>query len=208
MTTEEFIKSISLEGEEWRDVVGYEGLYAVSNLGRVISFERDVYVKNRNCTKHIHPKIVGIYVSKRYKDLGYHVVNLSRNGLKVHSYVHRLVAEAFISNPDNNPCVDHIDRNTLNNTISNLRWVTHIENMNNENTLKQMSKSTKGILKPSRYIPIVAIKGDEVLKFSSNNEAKELGFHPSAICRCCKGLQPHHKGYKFMYLSDYEASCQ
>lgn len=208
MNNQEFLEKISLNGEEWRDVVGYEGLYAVSNFGRVVSYERDVFVKKRNCTKHIHPKIFKPYISLRYKGAGYYVVNLSSHGHRDIYYLHRLIAEAFIPNPDNKPCIDHIDRNPLNNSISNLRWCTHTENMNNENTRKQFSKSAKGNPKPTRYIPIVGIKDNIVVKFANYTDAQKSGFHPSAICRCCKGKQPHHKGYKWMYLSDYESSNQ
>lgn len=208
MTNEDFLREISLEGEVWKDVVGWEGIYAISNFGRVASFERYVTGSRRKCMRYNRPRVLSPRRSKSYNG-DYESVELKYDGRKEHWYVHRLVAVHFI--PNDNPLrkeVDHIDRNTLNNNVSNLRWVTHSENQRNENTLKKFRESHLGKSIPSRYIPIVAIKGDEVLKFSSNNEAKELGFHPSAICRCCKGLQPQHKGYKFMYLSDYEASCQ
>lgn len=204
MSNEEFLRSISLEGEVWKDVVGWEGLYAVSNFGRVASFERYVTGWARKVMRYNKPRIMSPRRSRSYNGV-YHSVDLKYDGRKESWYVHRLVATHFI--PNDNPLrkeVDHIDRNTINNHVSNLRWVTHAENQQNENTRKQFVKSHTGSKKPSRYIPIVAIKGDEVLHFASNNEAKALGFHPSAICHCCKGRIPHHKGYKWMYLSDYE----
>lgn len=208
MSNEEFLESISLEGEEWRDVVGYEGYYAVSNFGRVASFERYVVGSRRKCMRYNKPRVLSPRKSKTYNG-GYYMVYLKKNGTSQTFYVHRLVAQHFIPN-DNilRKEVDHIDCNTLNNKASNLRWVSHSENQRNKNTLRKFSESHKGKSMPSRYIPIVAIKGDEVVIFASNKEAKEKGFHSAAICRCCKGLQPHHKGYKFMYLSDYESSNQ
>ena len=62
---------------------------------------------------------------------GYFHVNLRRDGKTKLCRIHRLIAQHYISNPENKPCIDHIDRNKLNNNISNLRWVTHKENMNN-----------------------------------------------------------------------------
>ena len=108
--------------EEWKPVVGYEGLYSVSNLGRVRSEER---------TK-LSPLQGTVRVKEKLRSLktieGYKAVGLSLNG-KVKSFrVHRLVAEAFIINPENKPCVNHIDNDRANNSVDNLEWVTNREN--------------------------------------------------------------------------------
>ena len=97
--------------EEWRDVVGFEGYYKVSNLGRVLGLKR------KYSGEHLmHPAIDAI---------GYEVVCLRKPGYKVNKKVHRLVAEAFITNPDNLPCVNHKDEVKSNNCVDNLEWCTH-----------------------------------------------------------------------------------
>lgn len=116
-----------MEQEIWKDIKGWEGLYQVSNLARVRSTFR-------------YKKIIKPYIDK----WGYLEVNLYRNNKTTHKKIHRLVAEAFIHNPDNKPCVDHIDTNKLNNLPENLRWCTYRENCNNPLSLKHLSESLSG----------------------------------------------------------------
>jgi hypothetical protein len=123
--------------EVWKDVVGYEGLYQVSNLGRVKALER--LVKNNGSPQHKHEKILKYGKTGRYL-----MVSLCKEG-KVKAFtVHRLVAIAFIPNPKNKPNVDHIDTNCLNNCADNLRWVTQSENSMNPLTRKHLSESKIG----------------------------------------------------------------
>ena len=97
--------------EQWKDIPGYEGLYEISSLGNVRRADTGIAIK----------------AYKRSQD-PYLSVNLWRNNKARHVRVHRLVATVFIPNPDNKPCVDHIDTNCCNNAIDNLRWCTHREN--------------------------------------------------------------------------------
>ena len=115
----------SLPNEEWRDVVGYEGLYQVSNLGRILCCEK---VTTTNILLRSKIKKCAIRTNGY---LGTTLYDASTNRRKQVS-IHRLVAEAFIPNPDNKPCVDHIDTNRTNNTKENLRWCTYKENSNNK----------------------------------------------------------------------------
>jgi hypothetical protein len=108
--------------EIWKPVVGYESCYEVSNLGRIKSLDRKVKSKN-NSISNIKGKFV-IY-HKRGEYLSY---DLSKNGIKKTISIHRLVAQAFIPNPENKPQVNHKDANKLNNNLSNLEWVTRKEN--------------------------------------------------------------------------------
>lgn len=112
--------------EEWRDIVGYEGIYQVSNIGRVKSLER----------VRCHGKKYKEKIKCGHLINGYVVVMLFKNGKHKHCKVHRLVAEAFIPNPKNKPCIDHIDTNRANNKVGNLRWVTYRENYYNPLSLK------------------------------------------------------------------------
>lgn len=101
--------------EIWFDVPGYEGLYKVSNFGRVMNAKREKTLKPAANSR------------------GYLRVLLCKDGKKTNKFVHRLVAAAFVPNPYQKPVVDHIDGNTQNNTAENLRWTTHAENLANRN---------------------------------------------------------------------------
>lgn len=107
--------------EIWKDVVGYEGLYQVSNKGRVIS-------KRRLGAKGGERKL---YLTDR----GYYTVALHKNGVRKRIYVHRIVAEAFIPNIEGKPFIDHINGISTDNRVENLRWATAKENLNNPVTL-------------------------------------------------------------------------
>ena len=99
--------------EMWKDIQGYEEKYQISNIGRI---------KNKINNRLLRPR-VGTY--------GYYKVNLYKNKKVKTIEIHRLVAEAFIENPESKSEVNHIDGNKLNNNITNLEWVTHKENINN-----------------------------------------------------------------------------
>jgi len=106
------------EIEQWRDVVGYEGLYEVSNIGNVRSLDREV----RNPTGGGMRLRKGRLLRHSYHKHGYPRVSLYDEGIKTTVDIHRLVAEAFIDNPDNHPFVLHNDDNPKNNSVDNLRW--------------------------------------------------------------------------------------
>lgn len=108
---------------EYRDIVGYEGLYQVSNFGKVKSLERKVNAKNN--TMAIRPEkllkgSVNVY--------GYPCVHLIKDGVVSGKFIHRLVAQAFIPNPESKPCINHIDGIKTNNDVNNLEWCTYSEN--------------------------------------------------------------------------------
>ena len=102
--------------ELFRDVAGYEGLYQVSNLGNVKSLN------------YLNTGQVRILKQRKHTD-GYLQINLWKEGKMKTHYVHRLVAQAFIENPDNLPEVNHIDENKQNNRVDNLEWCEHTYNM-------------------------------------------------------------------------------
>ena len=108
--------------EIWKDVIGYEGLYQVSNLGRVKSLDR-FCIDGRKRYGQIMKQVI--------TNGGYFAVGLRKGKGQKRYLVHRLVAEAFIPNTDNKPCVDHINTIRTDNRVCNLRWCTYKENCNN-----------------------------------------------------------------------------
>ena len=125
--------------EIWKDIEGYEGLYQVSNLGRVRSLDR-VYEAIKGHPQYCKGKILKAFI---HPQTHYCVTDLWKNNKRVHVKTHRLVAKAFIPNLDNKPFIDHINRDRQDNRVENLRWVTKVENMNNPLTLKAISIAQK-----------------------------------------------------------------
>lgn len=105
--------------ETWKDVVGYEGLYAVSDCGKIKSYDRIDALGRLKC---------GQELSTKRNNRGYVQVHLSANGKQKMKLLHRLVAEAFLENPNNYPQVNHKDENKDNNSVDNLEWCDNLYN--------------------------------------------------------------------------------
>lgn len=202
MTNEEFIKSITLEGEEWKDIPKFEGIYACSNYGRIFAYERE-WTHNG----HIRKKNARLLnVNTKSKNISYQIVNLYHKGKQHLHAIHRIVATLFVLNPNNYPFVDHIDCNPKNNIYSNLRWVTYTMNNNNPITKERISSSHTGQYNNKiMSTPVVQLMENKLIHiYPSTQEAQRNGYWSGHICKCCKGKALTHKGYKWMYLSDYE----
>lgn len=162
--------------EIWKDIEGYEGIYQVSNLGRV-------------------KRVTTGRILKSYKDRGgYLRVDLCKSGKRKNHKIHRLVAQAFIPNPDNKLQVNHIDENKTNNSVDNLEWVTAKENCNHGTHNERSSRT--------RSIPMIAIniKTGESTNFNSGKEcARQLGLDHSNITDVLKGRRKQTGGYIFEY---------
>lgn len=126
-----------MEKERWAAIEGFEGLYEVSTFGRVKALER--LVMNNGGLQRKHERILKASTSSRHSQ-----VILCKDGKTYPRLVHRLVAQAFIPNPDNKPVVDHIDTNPSNNRVENLRWVTTQENCQNPLTRLHGSQAKMG----------------------------------------------------------------
>lgn len=203
MTNEDFIKSISLEGEIWKDVVGYEGYYMVSSLGRVISLSRSI--ANRYSTRCTNPKLLKPYTRYVSANYRFYCVSLWKDNKCKSGRVHRLVALAFIPNPNNLKEIDHIDTNTANNRVDNLRWCNRFTNANNPFTLSKNREIRLGKPIPNLQKPIVQLLNGELINtFPSIKSTTLLGFNKNTISLCCNNRRHSHKGYQWMFLSDYE----
>jgi hypothetical protein len=203
MTNEEFIQSIALEGEEWRDVIGYEGFYIVSNLGRIATIRDSyTYTKNGKTFTKSWPRHIcstSIAPSTHYERMTFKV-----NYKHDTQLVHRIVAEAFLPNPNNFTCIDHIDDNPSNNRVDNLQWCNHHINNSKPRHRKLSSIAKMGRVDPKRK-PVVAIKDDTVLVYPSINSVETNGHSRSAVTRVIQNKLKTHHGFQWMYLSDYES---
>ena len=190
--------------EIWKPVVGYEGLYECSNLGNV----RSLNYRHTNTIKNLSLSL--------NKD-GYVQVKLWKNCKGKVLAVHRLVAEAFVPNPNNKPQIDHINTDKTNNTVwlnedgsvnyekTNLRWVTKKENINNPLTIKHLSETKIGNENAKSIYRAVLqyTKDGELIKewASMNSAARELKINRSGICYCCNGRNrcKSYGGYVWRY---------
>ena len=207
MTNEEFLASITLENEEWRDVVGYEGYYMVSSLGRIVVLSRLVNRKHRNgkdANYVLKPHICSTSISP---STNYRRMTFVREGVKDTQLVHRIVAEAFLPNPNGFPVVDHINDNPKDNRSCNLQWCTQKTNNNKPHHIEATSRSSKGRI-PYNRRKVVQLTPNMafVRSYEYMTLAKDDGFHYSGISMAIHGKIPLYKGYKWMYLSDYEKS--
>lgn len=194
MTKEEFIESVRLEGEEWREILGFNNKYYVSNLGRVLSVP--TYVLRDGSLYYLPGRIKTKKLCGKHNHMYYYVSFTTGHRKQKNFSIHRLVATAFVDNPLNKPCVDHIDGNQLNNISSNLRWVDYKENANNNITYK------KQLNKVSR--PFIAIKDNKIcLRYNNMADAIKDGFNDCRIRICFKNPTYTHRGYNWTRESDY-----
>lgn len=199
---------LALPYEIWRDISGYEGLYQISNLGRVKSFNR--YIVKNNGVKELRK---GRILKSVLLSTGYFCVTLCKDNYhKIYS-IHRLIAETFIPNPDNLPQVDHINTIRNDNRIENLRWVDSKGQMNNYLTKQHCSDSQKaekaywygikGKEHPcSKPILQLSKKQEIINQFVSAVDAEnKTGISRKAICRCLKGYCNTSGGYMWQYVN-------
>lgn len=183
--------------EIWKDLTGYIGIYQVSNNGRVKSLSRNIARKNGQIAK-VKEAILKPGID-RY---GYHLVVLCNNGTKRTTTIHRLVAAAFIPNPDNLPEIDHIDGDRANNHADNLRWSTRKQNSNNPISIERYRKA--GIIqKPYKQlqIPVLQLKdGYLISSYLSIREAERAtGIAHTSISRVIRGTLNTAGGYQWKY---------
>lgn len=181
--------------EEWRDVKGYEGLYRVSKEGKVISVERIVNGrKRRECEMRQKTRFHRPYLW----------VTLAKEGRSDSYLVHRLVAEAFVQNPNGYTYVNHKDENPSNNNADNLEWCTQKYNCNYGTRTARI----KANMPQTKTVYQITMKGMMIAEFPSIQEAaRRTGICAGHICDVCKGNREFANGYKWRYADD-ELSLQ
>jgi len=175
--------------EEWKPIEGYEGLYEVSNLGRVRSLPREV--KGHKGTPYLRP---GCILKNHIDYKGYEYVVLTVNAKGIQKKVHRLVAMAFIPNPDNLPMVNHKDECKANNHVDNLEWCTALYN-SNYGTGKSKCAWNKKVVE--QY----DLNGNYMATYPSiMDAAKAVGTSKQQISSCVhNGRSKTAGGYKWRY---------
>lgn len=187
--------------ELWQDISGYDGIYAISNFGRIKSVER--LVSRRTSEMIVRERIRKLNTGRN----GYAVVSLYNNGIGKAYLVHRLVASAFIKNPENKREVNHIDCNKLNNFVDNLEWATPSENTKHayDNGLIVVPNNGKFGFDNSlgKRITQMTADGKVVNKYGSMCEAeRNTGIFQANISKVCSGERSMAGGYMWSYSSD------
>lgn len=191
------------------DGIIYEGLYKVSNWGKILSL-------NYN-----HTGKPGLMKPHKRKD-GYFEVELRKNGKRKQCLVHRLVVETFLPNPENKPEVNHKiegkkgksinmvffnEDGTIDKERTTIEWVTRKEN-NNYGTRNERAGATNKIVqingKGSKPVLQLSLSGELIREWPSTAECGRNGFNQGAVAACCRGELPHYKGFLWMYAEDYK----
>ena len=179
--------------EIWKDVKGFENVYQISNLGRLKRLEtiiKSKYMGKYNRNVHKYEKIINVNKNERY-----YKYTLKYKNKKRVATIHRLVAEAFIPNPNNLPQVNHIDGNKHNNCIDNLEWCTQSENIKHAQiTLNKIVKNVLQIDPETNKI---------INKYKSTVEAmQKTNIDRTNISKCCNGKAHKAGGYIWRYAGD------
>ena len=177
--------------EEWRSVAGYEGFYQVSNLGRV---KRIKMARGAGLNKILKP-----YLGNNH----YFSVRLCKDGKPCNMRIHRLVAQAFIPNPENKAEIDHIDGNKLNNRVENLKWCSHCENVNNPITRHKVGHLGKTGRVSHKSKPIICIELNR-LYWGSYEAARETRICQPTISGAVSGRYKMAGGFHWRYATEQE----
>lgn len=175
----------NMQKEIWKDIKGYEGIYRISNTGKIWSCKRKIEMKQK--------------LSK-----GYLLIGLYKEGIQKTFSVHRLVSKAFIENPLDKKEVNHIDENKINNKVSNLEWCTSKENANHGTRNKRITNWLINCDNTNiRGVAMLDKKTDAILaEFQTVNDAyRHLGKKINGNISCvCKGNAKSVYGYKWKYI--------
>ncbi len=188
----------------------YEGLYKVSNLGRILSLDYNHTGK---------PGLMNPFEDTK----GYLQVELYKNGKTKTCLVHRLVAFTFLPNPEGKPCINHKiegekgkkinmvifnEDRSVDEKRTSIEWATYEENNNYETRTERAAKTNKIVQindpNKSKRVLQLSLSGELIREWPSTRECERNGFNHGAVAKCCNGKQKTHKGFRFMYADDYK----
>lgn len=196
-----------MEFEQWKDIDGYEGLYQISNYGRVKSLPKSWLLTNNFGTHWVtkEERILSPIINNK----GYYVVSLVKDKRKKQFRIHQLVATHFLKNEKADNCINHIDGNKLNNYFENLEYCTQSHNIKEAYRLglKKPNKNMLGRLDDlcPNSIPInqYTLDGVFIRRWNSAREAmRQMGKKSNKIYLCCKHKKSQMYGYKWEYANE------
>jgi len=189
-----------LKAEIWKPIEGYEGTYSVSSLGRVRSEAREI-MRSDGQRQPIKVRILRPAPDRR----GYLIVSLYNNGQQTHK-VHRLVAKAFLENPDEKPQINHINEIKTDNRTVNLEWCTPAVNQLHGGctTRVRNTRNRRQTAKAERAVQQISLKGAELAIYRSTSEAPPaVGGNQGSIHQACSGKQNTAYGYIWRFIELY-----
>lgn len=173
--------------EIWKPVIGFEGIYEVSNKGRVRSLDRSVFIKKNHKNASYNRSKKGAQVKGRPDKDGYLCIYLGYEGGGRYKKVHRLVAEAFVKNPQGKKYVNHIDGNKTNNIVENLSWVTAKENTVHALSNGLIKRGKRGPMMDAAYVVFFRFAANEGINYKKLSDI--FGFSRVSIARAASGMK-------------------
>lgn len=167
--------------EIWKPIVGFEGLYEVSNLGNVKGVKRGRILKPGSCGKYLF-------------------VVLCKDGKRKDKLVHRLVADAFCENKFNKPEVNHINEDGFDNRAKNLEWCTRVENIRHGTGIKRHAESQRNDANRSTKVEQYSTCGEKIAEYLSLHDMeRKTGFDRSAVSKCANGHPRYSHAYGYLW---------